>query len=273
MRASVAGDQASTARILGLLAAVSPKRRSNDRQIRPPGVSPQTREDTNKARHSPEGLAARERSVLDRPYLKLSGRRHVPRLGCANGLPFLRIKKPQPPLLGRIFKYKILRKARWFEKLKQMDTELVRADLEDRWDSLVASVKKDGSEPHLPKVKRFDGWKWLSREPSWKMAIEVSIAWLNRRKASDGQERIKLAKRMTEIIWKEQALADKEEMERKKVKSAERWRRRRQRWKQKRIKENDPGEGTQSETSSQEYGQSEQTSPSDQQHATAQCSA
>ena len=99
------------------------------------------------------------------------------------------------------------------------------------------------------------------------------MSWLKRRKASDDQGRMKLAKKMTEIIWKEQALADKEEIERKKAKSKERWRRWRQRREQQKTTENDAREAIQAETASEEYGQSEQTSPSDQHPANGQCSA
>ncbi|KAI2470223.1 hypothetical protein F4781DRAFT_186655 [Annulohypoxylon bovei var. microspora] len=68
-----------------------------------------------------------------------TGRRQVPRLDLAQDFPFLRIKKPQPPILSRVLTQKILRRVKRFDALGAFWEETAPdAEFEDAWDREVA---------------------------------------------------------------------------------------------------------------------------------------
>jgi hypothetical protein len=93
-----------------------------------------------------------ERAVLNnRPYAKVSGQRQVPRIASANGVPFLRLTKPQPAALSRVLRQKLDRRIERFHRRVELQNYwLPLAQQEDEWDELV-----------LPQVKkREDGNKW-----------------------------------------------------------------------------------------------------------------
>jgi hypothetical protein len=98
-----------------------------------------------------------KRAVLNvRPYAKTSGPRHVPILASANGIPFLRITKPQPPALSRMIRQRLTRKINVFHmKIILSNWWLPMAQQEDEWDDLVnmrASRSEDLDD---------DGVKWV----------------------------------------------------------------------------------------------------------------
>ncbi|CAI6246790.1 unnamed protein product [Periconia digitata] len=80
-----------------------------------------------------------KQSTLDvRPYAKVSGPRHVPILASANGIPFLRLGKPQSPVLSRTIRYKLK------SRIERFDSKVVLsnywfpiASQEDVWDTLL----------------------------------------------------------------------------------------------------------------------------------------
>ena len=134
--------------------------------------------------------------VLDRPYLHISGRRHVPKLVDANRFPFLRIKKPQSPLIGAL----IRRASRLREKRAIRTVELEKViDLgkeEDEWDKILDhefNTKSPGS--------------------SWAQESSEALNEIRRRHEAVLAKRISTAKQMTIIVEKEEALALKEELE------------------------------------------------------------
>jgi len=98
-----------------------------------------------------------KRALLNvRPYAKTSGPRHVPIMASANGVPFLRVTKPQPPALSWILNHRIDQKTAIFDlKIELGNWWLPMAKQEDEWDALVnfhASKNVDGPS---------DGTKWV----------------------------------------------------------------------------------------------------------------
>ncbi|CAG5156965.1 uncharacterized protein ALTATR162_LOCUS4758 [Alternaria atra] len=93
-----------------------------------------------------------EKAVLNvRPYAKTSGPRRVPVLASANGVPFLRLTKPQPPALSRILHQRLERKNELFDtKILLVNWWLPICQQEDAWDVLVSEQLK----------KREDTVKW-----------------------------------------------------------------------------------------------------------------
>ncbi|KAH7414355.1 hypothetical protein DE146DRAFT_32587 [Phaeosphaeria sp. MPI-PUGE-AT-0046c] len=80
-----------------------------------------------------------ENAVLNvRPYAKTSGPRRVPLLASANGVPFLRLTKPQPPALSRVIRQRLVKKMNVFNtKVMLNNWWLPMAKQEDEWDALV----------------------------------------------------------------------------------------------------------------------------------------
>lgn len=159
----------------------------------------------------------------------------MPHLVAAQKTPFLRIKKPQPLKLAMILKYKILRKAGWYRRDDQLVEQLKQAELEKRWDRMMEGLQL--AENKTKKSHFHNARHAGATEGSWRLAIEESITWLRARKWRGDQETIAMSKRMTEIVWKEQELAAKEEAERRKKKNRERRQRRRERWKEEKEKQ------------------------------------
>ena len=87
-----------------------------------------------------------------RPYEKVSGPRHVPVLASANGIPFLRLTKPQPPALSRVLQQKVKRRMLNFHKKVELNNYwLPIAKHEDDWDTLIAARTR----------RRDDTTKWV----------------------------------------------------------------------------------------------------------------
>ena len=75
--------------------------------------------------------------TLDRPVQKLSGRRHVPVLVNANRVPFLRIKKPQPPFISRMIRDIAKTREHRINTGKRLAHQLPIAENEDQWDRIL----------------------------------------------------------------------------------------------------------------------------------------
>lgn len=128
--AAIAGDTKSVDSLTQLIAAL-PRGLKRGPPTRPPPPLPP---DPSKNRLAclPPGKA-----LLDvRPYAKVSGPRHVPILASANGIPFLRITKPQPPALTRIIQQKLKNRNKRFDERTLINnywTPIGR--YEDEWDA------------------------------------------------------------------------------------------------------------------------------------------
>jgi hypothetical protein len=82
-----------------------------------------------------------EKAVLNvRPYAQVSGPRHVPVIASANGIPFLRLTKPQPPALSRVLRQTLERRMLNFHKKVELSNYwLPIAKHEDFWDTLITA--------------------------------------------------------------------------------------------------------------------------------------
>ncbi|KAI8936533.1 hypothetical protein NX059_006937 [Plenodomus lindquistii] len=137
-----------------------------------------------------------ERAVLNvRPYAKTSGPRHVPVLAStANGLPFLRLTKPQPPALSRIIRQRLQRKTDLFDK-KVLLTNwwLPLCKQEDVWDTLINS-----------QLQTFeDGTKWTE-------AVSMAIRENDEAHRRDLERDKEMTRKFQRIVDLETELALKE---------------------------------------------------------------
>ncbi|PGH16243.1 hypothetical protein AJ80_05266 [Polytolypa hystricis UAMH7299] len=160
-----------------------------------------------RAKNRPENLRPRPgtESVLLRPRPRVSGIRHVPRMGCARGLAFLMIKKPQPMNLSRSLRGKL--NTRWNQILRRdrLEYELTIAKLEDRWDEFTGQT---------------EGRPWSS-------VVQVALCENAVTLKTKDERNAELAQKIWNIILRERKLADKEREERIKEKTRARARRRR----------------------------------------------
>lgn len=131
--AAVAGDEASRSYVLDLLATAPDKIKQ-----RPPiTLSKDVLKEARKQLHEkPAGFS----SVLDRPLPleRLSGKRHVPKLYNAQGIPVLRFKKPQPENLSGYINHRSKQQQKRHDTRLRLEREIALAEAEDDWDRIVA---------------------------------------------------------------------------------------------------------------------------------------
>ena len=174
---------------------------------RPVEIAPKSGEAPTKPRHRPPVAWPGATPVLERPFLNISGPRHIPRLVSANGIPFLRIKKPQPDYLTRVLRNKIKQREKRLLTIQRLTETVSLAEEENRWDDLVVALAAtEGVEEHAEPI--------ASTRSSWTAAIETSIAELASRHSRFQRKNRQIATKMTEIIDQEKRLAEKEERER-----------------------------------------------------------
>jgi hypothetical protein len=107
-----------------------------------------------------------ERAVLNvRPYAKTSGPRHVPIIASANGVPFLRLSKPQPPALSRMLRQRLNTRINTFHlKVMLANWWMPMANQEDEWDALVEMHAGRGMDGDEGEVKWVDAISLSERE-------------------------------------------------------------------------------------------------------------
>ncbi|KAF2691337.1 hypothetical protein K458DRAFT_287291 [Lentithecium fluviatile CBS 122367] len=114
-----------------------------------------------------------DRAVLNvRPYAKTSGPRHVPILAAANGIPFLRLTKPQPPALSRVLRQKLDRKIERFHlRTLLLNYWVPIGRQEDEWDAILERECgfRDENEPE-------EGWNGEGNGRSGAVA-EMPVKW------------------------------------------------------------------------------------------------
>ncbi|KAF2447703.1 hypothetical protein P171DRAFT_354440 [Karstenula rhodostoma CBS 690.94] len=141
-----------------------------------------------------------EKALLNvRPYAETTGPRHIPILASANGIPFLRIKKPQPPVLSRVIRQALQRRIDNFHaKILFSNYWTPLSNHEDEWDAILER-ECDFVEKDTRKYGTFD--------PLW--VDEVIKAESANRAAHDKdvQKTTEIAAKMTELIDKETELA------------------------------------------------------------------
>jgi hypothetical protein len=137
-----------------------------------------------------------------RPYAKTTGPRHVPILASANGVPFLRITKPQPPALSRVLRQTLQRRIDNFHaKTLFQNYWIPLSRHEDEWDAILERecdfVGKDsrGNGSHNSLWEH----EMIKQEKANRAAYDRDI-----------KTSTEIAARMTELIDKETELAIQE---------------------------------------------------------------
>jgi hypothetical protein len=140
-----------------------------------------------------------------RPSSELSGRRHVPFLIGANGIPYLRIKKPQPVFLSRVINDKIKQKQKRQDHVERIEADMAWAEDEENWENLVGSRVAQGSN------SRGDRNPWSKDMIDAKKEVEWRL--------SQGYAKAQnTASKMLKIVDEEKRLFEEEGIERKREK-------------------------------------------------------
>ena len=136
------------------------------------------------ARRHPDAIP-----ITSRPRPVVSGKRRVPVLINARGVPFLRIKKPQPMNLSGAIRSKLENRWRRIERREILEAALVMARAEDTWDELTHS-----EEPN-----------------TWSQVISDALAEVNDKIRESDLQNKKLARDMWNVVLAERKLAAEEE--------------------------------------------------------------
>lgn len=133
-------------------------------------------------------------SILNRPQ-PVSGRRKVPVLVSARGVPFLRIKKPQPKNLSGVIRNKLEKRWHRIEVRERLQADLLFAKDEDFWDRMT-NTKDDGTwaeEPKLAlddiceKIRDSDRKNRELAESMWKVVLREREALVEEEKERQAQ--------------------------------------------------------------------------------------
>ena len=204
VHAAAHGDHESLFRITQLIGDIKCRQKlsQNDARI-PTTLSPR---EQRKAKNIAFQKQTRERHpnaepVLTRPRLSVAGQRQIPKFVSARGIPFLRIKKPQPQSLSRIIRYKLRFKDKLIERRDRLHVETLFAKDEEDWDRLITN------QALTPRVvypnSRMEG-SWLeSPLECYRKAHSDNIEFDKRQQ--------ELAEKMWEIVLAERKLAAEEE--------------------------------------------------------------
>jgi hypothetical protein len=151
-----------------------------------------------------------ERAVLNvRPHAKISGTRHVPILASANGIPFLRLTKPQPPALSRVLRQKLDRRIeRFHRRVLLTNYWLPIGQEEDKWDDILR--KECGfHDEHEQDNGRQPGYNGdvPQRSAKWTDIIRQAIKENEATYAEELKTDRVIAKKMLDIVNEELRLA------------------------------------------------------------------
>lgn len=132
---------------------------------------------------------------MDRPYLALSGRRHVPTLVNANRVPFLRLKKPQSPYISRIIRNIIETRERRLALAERLIDQISITQTEDEWDAILFT--EFGLEDNASGC-------------SWSHEVQLALDENRQLQTKAVQRRVDIAARMHSIVEQEKQLAVEE---------------------------------------------------------------
>lgn len=138
--------------------------------------------------------------IWNRPRPVVPGKRHVPVLVNARGVPFLRIKKPQPQSLSRMIRNKLAQRWKYVKRRDELEVAILFAKDEDSWDQKVG----------------------YAEEATWEAPMREAMDELYKKVAEFDYKNYERGKKLWKIVLAERALAEKEETERKQKEEAER---------------------------------------------------
>lgn len=136
--------------------------------------------------------------VLARPFQDLSGRRHVPVLINANRVPFLRLKKPQPPFLSRIIRDTVRTRELRITRAERLSSEIPIAEDEDQWDK---TLYEHFALPYRD-----------PQEKPWEREVKQAFDNNHKLQVEAIQKRADTAAEMYAIVQQEKALAQEEKI-------------------------------------------------------------
>ncbi|KAK4118511.1 hypothetical protein N657DRAFT_651211 [Parathielavia appendiculata] len=141
-----------------------------------------------------------------------SGVRKPPTLAATMGVPFLRLKKPQPRFLERVLRQKSQRRWRRIEKIMEMMWEgLEEAGVEDAWDRMMERLL---AEKRRAERKKGLESKGAADEGSYKQTLQEALTYSMDVTERERQDLVARAKAMWQIVLAEQEMALLEERER-----------------------------------------------------------
>ncbi|KAK3672302.1 hypothetical protein LTR78_007842 [Recurvomyces mirabilis] len=192
--AAVAGEEESKSRILDLLE-------------RAPAKVKQPRPGEHVQPLVPTQRPSDRLSLLDRPVPleQLKGKRHVPVLFNAQGIPVLRIKKPQPEGLSGYINHRLQLKQKRHDTRHRLEEELELARAEDTWDEILLECT----------AARLDGTTERVREQGWSHALAMAKKEVNEKLSEERRKNQVMAEKMQAVVDREQALYDEEKADRK----------------------------------------------------------
>ncbi len=167
--------------------------------------------------------------ILERP-LPLSeikgGKRHVPELIAAHGVPFLRYSKPQPVSLSRIIRQRGRRHQKWWTQKEELEADRKVAEWEDEWDDIVEDQAADERRPNHYNTAP---WQWSygsgkvdRSESTWSYEVQVAENEVMQTIRAEDRYYADMGKKMWEVVIKERELAAQEKREAKAQKRIER---------------------------------------------------
>lgn len=135
--------------------------------------------------------------ILSRPRPVVSGKRRVPVFVNARGVPFLRIKKPQPMNLSGVIRSKLDNRWKQIERRDRLGVALMLAKGEDMWDELTL-----GQEENL-----------------WQYEVQNAVKAVNNKIRDTDLKNKKMAEDMWNVVLTERKLAAEEAAEEEKRRS------------------------------------------------------
>ncbi|KAF2266948.1 hypothetical protein CC78DRAFT_531373 [Lojkania enalia] len=188
--AASAGDASSIAFLLKLIPSLP---RGIARLPPQPRLSPSP---PDRSKKTLACLPPGQKELDAHPRKVLSGPRHVPILASANGLPFLRLKKPQPENLSRMLRQKLDSRMSLFDKkVLLLNYWAPIAINEDMWDEI---------------LRKECGIAESKASPKWLEAISEAKVENNKLHEKHMLADRELALRMQQIVDQETELALKE---------------------------------------------------------------
>jgi hypothetical protein len=143
-----------------------------------------------------------------------SGVRKPPTLGATMGVPFLRLKKPQPRFLERVLRQKSQRKEKRIAKIMEMQAEGIEAAAaEDQWEELVAEMLDQQSRRGKGGKKKVPGKKGERRrdKSTYRQTLWHAIVDQMQVAENERQDLVARANAMWQIVLAERDMALKEE--------------------------------------------------------------
>jgi len=165
-------------------------------------------------------------NILSRPralsLLPSGAHRHVPVWAEANGIPFLRTKKPVPnSLSGYIHKRIDRRQARTDRLALYEGLAMWEARCEDEWDDILGWAVQ--SRPNSEDGVRDAVFGVAAEsEVKWTGTIHAMIVHLRAQQGAERDKNLRMSRALLEVVRKERALAEQERRNRGRAKNRDR---------------------------------------------------